>query len=102
MNTIFCCPDLDIYILYYLDLNTIIQLITISKDQNNLLLSCDFIQELNLLKVNSFRNILFNSDFIPGTNLLNLNSPVTIYSIIINAEGNNYTSILKWIRCISQ
>lgn len=50
MNTICNFPDIDIYLLYYLDIKTISRLVTISKNQNKLLCNQKFIQEIYALK----------------------------------------------------
>ena len=51
MNTICKIPDIDIYLLKFLDIKTIMTLTRISRDQYELL-SIDFINELRSVKEN--------------------------------------------------
>lgn len=68
-------PDLDVYLLYYLDIKTIFQLMLISKNQYNLLSKQDFIQQLCLLKRKNIK----------------------IFEIIEYACKYNYLELIKWI-----
>ena len=76
MTTICNFPDIDIYLLYYLDIKSVIRLSAISKDQHTLLSNLDFIRELHLLK-----NTL-------GTQQKNT---------INYASQYNFISILQWM-----
>ena len=85
MNTICKFADIDIYLLYYLDIKTIIRLSTISKDQHTLINSLDFINEIYSLepgkidKTEEGRIIPFYDE------------------IIDEASSHNYISLIKWI-----
>ena len=50
MNTICNFPDIDIYLLYYLDIKSMMRLMSTSQNQYNLLSGLEFIKELKSLK----------------------------------------------------
>ena len=74
MNTICKLADIDTYLLYYLDIKTVISLTTISKDQFNHMTNLDFIKQLRILvQKYGYENI------------------------IDNTATHNYISLIKWI-----
>ena len=76
MTTICGIADIDIYLLYYLDISSVLHLTIISKDQYNTLTNLDFIRELRLL----------NHKYL-----------ITIFNIIYYASLHNYIALMDWI-----
>ena len=74
MNTICKFGDIDTYLLYYVDIKKILELTTISKDQNTFMFNLDFIKQLRIL-VQKYR----------------------YKNIIDNAAKHNYISLINWI-----
>ena len=62
MNTICNFPDIDVYLLLFLDLKNIIVISIISRRQYELIIQLDYIKELNQIKKlepNIYKNIMF-------------------------------------------
>lgn len=68
--------DIDAYLLYYLDFESIMHLTCVSKDQYAFITNLSFIQELKLLKEKHIINI---------------------YNIIEHASYYNYITLINWI-----
>ena len=80
MNTICPIPDIDTYLLYYLDIKTIMRLTTISKDQHILLSNITPIKEIKLINLSVNANHLNN-----------------ISNLIYFAAYHGYLSLIQWI-----
>lgn len=73
MNTICNLPDIDIYLLLFLDIKRIMILNIISKNQNALISELDFIKELRILRSDSktvYEYLLRNKEFNYGIYLV--------------------------------
>ena len=106
MSTICNFSDVDIYILYYLDIGSILKLNTLSTKQNILISNQQFVKEIRQLK-QKYKNINKNNiiDYACKKNYISILEWVhnsindfryTVYSIIW-ASGNGYMSILEWL-----
>ena len=78
MNTICKLADIDIYLLYFIDIKTVIRLLTISKDQNNLIINLDFAKEICAL-------------------MQKYGYKYGYKKIIDISAAHNYISLIKWI-----
>ena len=80
MSTILNHPDLDIYLLYYLDIRTIIDMASVSRALNILFKNTPFIYELYLTKNDKNNSLCCSIEY-----------------IINVAVQNNYVNLLQWI-----
>ena len=88
MNTICNFPDIDIYLLLFLDLKNIIVVSIISKAQYALVTKLDYIKELYQIRniePNIYNKILRNSNIID-----------TEFNIIDYAAGCNYIALIRY------
>ena len=77
MTTICGLSDIDIYMLYYLDIKSVLNLATVSKDYNVLITNLDFIKDVYLLK----------------SKCVNINKG----NIVYYASQFNCISLLQWL-----
>ena len=98
MNTICNFPDINIYLLYYLNITNIMKLTMISKSQNALLLELDFVKELLLLKkpVLHIPKYTIETD-VYGTYIRENKNTDLDYCIVDEAAKNNYLSVIIWM-----
>ena len=99
----FC--DFDIYLLYYLDIKSIFNLASISKDENALITSLDFVKELILLKRKyRYINTKNTIDYAATNNYISIlkwfdrsnNDFIYTENAIDNASADGYIDIIKW------
>ena len=76
MATICNVEDIDIYFLYYLDLDSVIALLTISKNQYVIMMKQDFVKQLIELKKKY---------------------KIDITNIITYSSTHNYLALIKWV-----
>ena len=74
MNTICKIADIDIYLLYYLDIKTILKLLLLSIQQNTLMKNLEFIKQLRIIVQKYGHN-----------------------NIVDTAARYNYISLMQWL-----
>ena len=105
MNTICKFVDIDTYLLYFIDIKTVISLITISKDQYNHMINLDFVKQLcSLVQKHECINIIDNAAFYNYLSLIKWISESSVWEnefkyssyAIAYAADKGYVDILQW------
>lgn len=99
MNTLLHLPDVETYLLYYLDIRTIIRLTSISKDQYTLLTNIKFVSELRIMrKTKNIVGTASQKGFITVLNWLDSSINKFIYTPVstILASEMGHVHILDW------
>ena len=104
MNTIINLADIDRHLLYFLDVESILTLMTISKNQRTLMLEIDFIKELRLIieKYVVDPNIIDYQDAYGYAHYRRMHDYLSVLYIFTDnlvdlASATGYIHILDWL-----
>ena len=102
MNTICKLADIDIYLLYYLDIKTVLAVTEISKEQNTLMINLDFVKQLRtLVQKHGYKNIIVKAVKYNYISLIiwvsdSINKFKYSSDAINSAAENGHINILDW------